>query len=134
MQSIRRPRLRTLVVLLGLAANLIAAGAPVLHVLLHELHEGGLHHPHHHDEQAPLAWEAGPAETDHPASDVHPQALHDDARLIKRDAVLLPFPVVALALPEPVEVEAEYRSSEPPGSLRSRAPPPGDPARAPPLV
>lgn len=128
----RRPGVGTLVVLLGLAANLIAAGAPVLHVLLHELHEAGEHH--HHDEHATLDGEAGPAETDHPASDVHPQALHDDARLIKRDVVLFPFPAVALALPEPVEVEAEYRTSEPPGSLRSRAPPPGDPARAPPLV
>jgi hypothetical protein len=132
MPSIRRPGLRTLVVLLGLAANLIAAGAPVLHVLLHELHEAGEHH--HHGEHAELAWDAGPAETDHPASDVHPQALHDDARLIKRDVVLFPFPAVALAPPEPVEIQAEYRTSEPPGSLRSRAPPPGDPARAPPLV
>lgn len=135
MPSSRRPRLRTLVVLLGLAANLIAAGAPVLHVLLHELHEAEEHHHHHDDEaHAALPWEAGPAETDHPASDVHPQALHDDVRLIKRDVVLFPFPAVALALPEPVEVEAEYRTSGPPGSLRSRAPPPGDPARAPPLV
>ena len=134
MPSIRRPRVRTLVVLLGLAANLIAAGAPVLHVLLHELHEAGEHHHHHDEAHAALAWDSGAEETDHPASDVHPQALHDDARLIKRDAVLFPFPAVALALPEPVEVEAEYRTSEPPGSLRSRAPPPGDPARAPPLV
>jgi hypothetical protein len=129
----RSGTIRTLVVLLGLAANLIAAGAPVLHVLLHELHEAGEHH-HHDDDHAALAWEAGPAETDHPASDVHPQALHDEARLIKRDVVLFPFPAVALALPEPTEAEVEYRTSEPPGSLRSRAPPPGDPARAPPLV
>lgn len=129
----RSSRLRTLVVLLGLAANLIAAGAPVLHVLLHELHERGDHH-HHDEEHAAFAWDHAPAETDHPASDVHPQALHDDARLIKRDVVLFPFPAVALALPEPVEVDADCLTSEPPGSLRSRAPPPGDPARAPPLV
>jgi hypothetical protein len=129
----RSSRLRALVVLLGLAANLIAAGAPVLHVLLHGLHEAGEHH-HHHDEHAALARDSGPAETDHPASDVHPQALHDDARLVKRDVVLFALPAVAVALPEPVEVEVEYRTSEPPGSLRSRAPPPGDPARAPPLV
>lgn len=133
MLSSRRPCARTLVVLLGLAANLIAAGAPVLHVLLHELHERGDHH--HHDEHAAgLAWDTAPEGVDHPASDVHPQALHDDARLVKRDVVLFPFPAAALALPERVEVEAEYRTSGPPGSLRSRAPPPGDPARAPPLV
>lgn len=135
MPSHRSSRLRTLVVLLGLAANLIAAGAPVLHVLLHELHEAGEHHHHHDDEHAAVAWESAPVGSDHPASDVHPQALHDDARLIKRDGVLFAFPAVApLALPEPVEAEVEYRTSEPPGSLRSRAPPPGDPARAPPLV
>jgi hypothetical protein len=134
MPSHRSFRLRTLVVLLGLAANLIAAGAPVLHVLLHELHEAGEHH-HHDDEHAELAWEFGPEGSDHPDSDVHPQALHDEARLIKRDVVLFAFPgIVPLALPEPVEAEVEYRTSEPPGSLRSRAPPPGDPARAPPLV
>jgi hypothetical protein len=133
MPSTRRPRLRTLVVLLGLAANLIAAGAPLLHVLLHELHERGEHH--HHDElSAALAWDTAPEGTDHPDSDAHPQALHDDARLIKRDVVLFPFPAVALVLPEPVEAEIEYLTSEPPGSLRSRAPPPGDPARAPPLL
>ena len=132
MRSIRSSRLRTLAVLLGLAANLIAAGAPVLHVLLHELHERGAHH--HHDEHlAGLDRDAAPEGTDHPASDVHPQALHDDARLIKRDVVLFPVPAVALALPEPVEAELDYRTSGPPGSLRSRAPPPGDPARAPPL-
>lgn len=119
--------------LLGLAANLIAAGAPVLHVLLHELHERGEHH-HHDEHPAGVAWDHAPAESDHSDSDAHPQALHDDARLIKRDVVLFPFPVVALAPPEPVEVEVEYLTSEPPGSLRSRAPPPGDPARAPPLV
>ena len=133
MPSTRRPRLRTLVVLLGLAANLIAAGAPVLHVLLHELHEAGEHH-HHDEADAALAWDAAPAETDHPGSDVHPQGLHDDARLVKRDAMVFAFPVLAVALPAPVEVEVEYRTSEPPGALRSRAPPPGDPARAPPLV
>jgi hypothetical protein len=133
MLSNRSSRVRTLVVLLGLAANLIAAGAPLLHVLLHELHERGEHH-HHHDEHAALAGEAAPAETDHPASDVHPRALHDDARLIKRDVVLFALPAVAFALPEPVEVRIEHLTSEPPGSLRSRAPPPGDPARAPPLV
>ena len=128
-------RIRTVAVLLGLAANLIAAGAPVLHVLLHELHERGEHH-HHHDDQpvAGLAWDAAPEGSDHPASDVHPRALHDDALLIKRDAVLFAFPAVAVALPEPVEAGAEHRTSGPPGSLRSRAPPPGDPARAPPLV
>ena len=133
MLSNRSSRLRTLVVLLGLAANLIAAGAPVLHVLLHELHEAAEDH-HHDEEHAALARDTAPEGTDHPASDVHPQALHDDARLIKRDVVLFPFPALALALPEPVEVEVEYRTSEPPGSLRSRAPPPGDPARAPPSV
>jgi hypothetical protein len=133
MPPTRLPRLRTLVVLLGLAANLIAAGAPLLHAFLHELHEAGEHH-HHDEDHAALAWDTAPEGTDHPDSDVHPQALHDDARLIKRDAVLFPFPAVAVALPEPVESEIEYRTSEPPGSLRSRAPPPGDPARAPPLL
>lgn len=133
MLSARRACARTMVVLLGLAANLIAAGAPVLHVLLHELHEAGEHH-HHDEHPAGLAWNAAPGDADHPDSDVHPQALHDDARLIKRDVVLLAFPAVALALPEPVEAEVEHWTSEPPGSLRCRAPPPGDPARAPPLV
>jgi hypothetical protein len=132
MPSRSRSPLRTLVVLLGLAANLIAAGAPVLHVLLHELHERGGHH--HHEQVAALAWDHAPGGTDHSGSDVHPQALHDGARLVKRDVVLFPFPTVALALPEPVEAEVEYLTSEPPGSLRSRAPPPGGPARAPPLV
>lgn len=130
MPSYPRPRFRTLVVLLGLAANLIAAGAPLLHAVLHQLHEAG----HHDGHQAERALHAGGTESDHPESDVHPQALHDDARLIKRDVVLFPFPAVAVVLPEPAESEIEYLTSEPPGSLRSRAPPPGDPARAPPLV
>lgn len=95
--------MRTLVVLLGLAVTLIAAGAPVLYVLLHELHGRGDHH--HHDQHASeLARDAVPGGTDHPDSDVHPQALHDDALLIKRDVVLFALPAVALALPEPVEV------------------------------
>lgn len=128
----RSSRLRTLVVLLGLAANLIVAGAPGLHVLLHELHA---REDHHHDEHpGGLAWDTAPGGTDHPDSDVHPRSLHDDARLLKPHVVLLRFPVVALAPPEPAEAEVEHRTSRPPGSLRSRAPPPGDPARAPPLV
>ncbi len=129
MPSPRRPRLRTFIVLLGLAANLIAAGAPLLHVLLHELHEAG-----HHDEHGvALAFSAGP-DTDHSGLEVHPQALHDDARLVKRDALVFAFPALAVAPPEPVEFEIEYLTSAPPGTLRSRAPPPGDPARAPPLL
>lgn len=129
----RSSRLRTLVVLLGLAANLIAAGAPVLHVLLHEMHERGDHH--HHDEHGVgLAWDTAPEGTDHPDSDVHPRALHDDARLMKRGVVLFALPAIAFVMPEAAEAEVEYRTSGPPGSLRSRAPPPGDPARAPPLV
>ncbi len=134
MLSACRPRVRTLVVLLGLAANLIAASVPVLHAMLHELHVRGDHHHHHAEHPSGLAWDTAPEGTDHPDSDVHPQALHDEAQLIKRNVVLFPFPAVALALPEPVEVAVEYLTSEPPGSLRSRAPPPGDPARAPPLV
>mgnify|MGYP006137030019 CR=1 FL=1 len=108
MFSSRRPRVRTLVVLLGLAANLIAAGAPVLHVLLHELHERGEHH-HHDEHPAGVAWDHAPAESDHSDSDAHPQALHDDARLIKRDVVLFPFPVVALAPPSAFR---HYRSPQ----------------------
>ena len=130
MPSTRRPRLRTLVVLLGLAANLIAAGAPLLHAYLHELHEAG----HHDEHEAELALHSGATETDHSGSDIHPQALHDDARLVKRDAMVFAFPALAVALPEPVESEIEYLTSTPPGALRSRAPPPGDPARAPPLL
>ena len=130
MPSSPRARFRTLVVLLGLAANLIAAGAPLLHAVLHALHEAG----HHDGHPAELASHAGGTESDHPESDVHPQALHDDARLVRRDVVLFPFPAVAVVLPETVESEVEYLTSEPPGSPRSRAPPPGDPARAPPLV
>ena len=68
--------------------ELIAAGAPVLYVLLHELRERGDHH--HHDLSAALAWDHPPAGTDDPASDVHPHALQDDARLIKRDIMLFP--------------------------------------------
>ena len=130
MPFIPRSRFRTLVVLLGLAANLIAAGAPLLHAFLHELHEAG----HHDAHEVELALHAGGTETDHSGSDVHPQALHEDARLVKRDAMVFAFPTLAAALPEPVEVEVEYLTSEPPGALRSRAPPPGDPARAPPLL
>lgn len=130
MPSTRRPRLRTLVVLLGLAANLIAAGAPLLHAFLHELHEAG----HHDEHETELALHAGGTETDHSDSEIHPQALHDDARLVKRDAMVFAFPALAVALPEPVESEIEYLTSAPPGALRSRAPPPGDPARAPPLL
>jgi hypothetical protein len=130
MPSTRRPRIRTLVVLLGLAANLIAAGAPLLHAVLHELHEAGHHDPH----DAALALHVAGTETDHSGSDVHPQALHEDARLVKRDAMVFAFPALAVALPEPVESEIEYLTSAPPGALRSRAPPPGDPARAPPLL
>lgn len=136
MPSTRRPHLRTLVVLLGLAANLIAAGAPLLHAFLHELHEAGHHDAHeaaHHDvHEAELALHSGG--TDHSGSDVHPQALHDEARLAKRDAIVFAFPALAVALHEPAEPAIEYLTSEPPGALRSRAPPPGDPARAPPLV
>jgi hypothetical protein len=130
MPSHRSSRLRTLVVLLGLAANLIVAGAPLLHAVLHELHEAG----HHDGHEAEPALHAGGVEADHSGSDVHPRALHDDARLVKRDVVLFALPAVAPAPREPVEGEVEYRTSEPPGSLRSRAPPPGDPARAPPPV
>ena len=130
MPSIRRPRLRTLVVLLGLAANLIAAGVPLLHAFLHELHEAGYHDAH----EVELALHSGATETDHSDSDIHPQALHDESRLVKRDAMVFVFPTLAVALPEPVESEIEYLTSEPPGALRSRAPPPGDPARAPPLL
>lgn len=129
MLSARRPRFRTLVVLLGLVANLIAAGAPLLHAFMHELHEAA----HHDEHEAELALHTGGTETDH-GLDVHPQALHDEARLVKRDAMVFAFPALAVALPEPVESEIEYLTSEPPGSLRSRAPPPGDPARAPPLL
>jgi hypothetical protein len=130
MPSIRRPGLRTLLVLLGLAANLIVAGAPLLHTVLHELHEAR----HHHEHEATLALHGGGTDTDHTDSDIHPQALHDDARLVKRDAMVFAFPALAVAPPEPVEPETEYLKSEPPGALRSRAPPPGDPARAPPLL
>lgn len=116
--------------LLGLAANLIAAGTPLLHGVLHELHEAA-----HHDEHAAVlvAGGAGP-EVDHSGSDVHPQALHDDAKLVKRDAPVFTHPSLALVLREPLQAQAEYVKSAPPGALRSRAPPPGDPARAPPLV
>jgi hypothetical protein len=130
MLSFRHSRARTLVVLLGLVANLIAAGTPLLHAVLHELHE----REDHHGEQLELAWSLAPTDADHPGSDVHPQALHDEARVIKRDFVLFALPAVELTLDEPVETEVEFLASEPPGSLRSRAPPPGLPARAPPLL
>ncbi|HEX8318660.1 hypothetical protein [Longimicrobium sp.] len=128
----RPPRFRPLFVLLGLAANLIAAGTPLLHGVLHELHE--VHEGRHVDEHAAgLVAEAGPA-IDHSSADIHPQALHDDAKLVRRDVLVFTLPSLALASREPVQLEAEYFQSEPPGALRSRAPPPGDPARAPPHV
>ncbi len=130
MPSTRRTGLGTLVVLLGLTASSIAAGAPLLHAVLHELHEAG----HLHEDELAPALHASETETDHSDSDIHPRALHDDARLVKRDAMVFAFPALAVALPEPVEPETEYLTSEPPGALRSRAPPPGDPARAPPLL
>ena len=133
MMCARPPRIRTLFVLLGLAANLIAAGTPLLHGVLHELHE--LHEGGHHDEYPAglTADGTGPA-MDHSGSDVHPQALHDDAKLVRRDVLVFTLPPLALALREPVQVQVEHFQSEPPGALRSRAPPPGDPARAPPHV
>lgn len=133
MHSIRPIRLRRLAVLLGLAANLVAAGVPLLHVLLHEVHERGAHH-HSTGHLAGLSGDVEPVDPDHPASDVHPQALHDDVRAVKPDVAPFPFPALAIVPPETVEAELERRTSGPPGSLRSRAPPPGDPARAPPLV
>lgn len=130
MMCARPPRFRTLFVLLGLAANLIAAGTPLLHGVLHEMHDGA-----HHDEHAAglVAGGAGPV-VDHSGSDVHPRALHDDAKLVKRDALVFTLPSLALVPREPLPAPAETIKSEPPGALRSRAPPPGDPARAPPHV
>ena len=119
------PRRRPLLVFLALAANLIAAGLPVLHAMAHLGHHG---EPHHAEAVAAFA------HTDHEHGAVHPEALHDDAGPRSGGGVSFAFlasvdlPVLHVALHERRDTPI------PVPRLSSRAPPPGDPARAPPLA
>jgi hypothetical protein len=124
----RASRRRTLLALLALVANLIAAGVPVLHAAAHAVHEG---EPHH--EEAPLGHPALD-HTDHDHDAVHPEALHDDAPPRGRSIVVFAFPAPADLPRLPITVHERRDTPIPVPRLSSRAPPPGDPARAPPLT
>jgi hypothetical protein len=115
---------RRLAVYLALAANLFAAGIPVLHPLAHALAEK--HHP---------VAEAGTlAHVDQGDVDDHAAALHDERVLIKRQAIDLAFTVpvattdlLVASAPAALQHHAVLR-------LSSRAPPSADLPRGPPPV
>lgn len=120
-------RRRTLLALLTLVANLIAAGVPVLHAAAHREH----HHDEAHHSEAILA---AADHADHDHGEVHPEALHDAAPSGRAS------PGFAFAVPSEAPVLAVVTGHErrdipiPVPRLSSRAPPPGDRARAPPLA
>jgi hypothetical protein len=115
---------RTLAVVLALAANLVAAGVPVLHAVAHEVAEG-----HRPDPEA-----AALAQIDHGHDEVHPASLHEERAPIKRPTLDFSF-VLPDEAQKPVAFAAPATTRHRP-VLRviSRAPPRTDPARAPPLA
>jgi hypothetical protein len=122
-------RLRTLLALLALAANLLAAGGPLLHAAAHLGGHGEQEHAESSDALAGISH----AHDDHGA--LHPASLHDEASAVKSRGGN-GFALVARAdLPLLRIIPHERRDLPVPAPrLSSRAPPPGDPARAPPLA
>lgn len=112
------------VLCLALAAYLLSAGTPLLHVLAHAHDED--QDDHHASHVA--AWEGEHHE------EVHPPQLHEKDLAAQPAgpllALVVPSDAWSLDLPATRSVELFHLVS----ALRSRAPPPGDPARAPPLV
>jgi len=129
MLPVRRvePRPRVLLVLLALAANLIAAGGPLLHAAAHL---GG--HAEHAESADALAG-VGHAHDDHGA--LHPASLEDEVAAAKSRGGTELALAAAADLPL-LRVTTHQRRDLPVPAprLSSRAPPPGDPARAPPLA
>ena len=119
------PYRRTLPALLALAANLIAAGVPVLHVLAHSGHD-----VEYHPVLTAVADHA-----DHGHGQVHPDALHDEAapKTPASPGGFFVEPASRVSLQASIRERREAPVA-PPRRLASRAPPPGDPARAPPLA
>jgi len=129
MLPIRRvePRLRFLLALLALAANLIAAGGPLLHAAAHLGGHG------EHAESADALAGVGHAHDDHGA--LHPASLDDEAAAVKSRGGSGFALLAAADLPLLRITPHERRDLPVPAPrLSSRAPPPGDPARAPPLA
>ena len=119
-------RLRIVPALLALAANLLAAGVPLLHAAAH-WHAEESHHA------AVTSAIAVAEHADHEHDAVHTASLHDDATPQSRSA----FSDAVLASPDLAPLaavpHARRDSPIPVPLLLPRAPPPGDPARAPPL-
>lgn len=144
---------RTATVCLALAANLIAAGVPVLHASAHaahdgaqhaeahapEAHESDTHEPeaHAHEEPAPVAAEpvddADPG-ADQGHGDVHPASLHDECISGKRAVFSFEWFVALPSFDPVIPTRSGGAPSRSIQRLSTRAPPPGTPARAPPLV
>jgi hypothetical protein len=125
-------RWRLLVACLALAANLVAAGVPVLHALAHDAHFASV--DHHADAVDDHGAELHEREAGHDHDRAHAASLHDECVALKRVAVDLGFiaPIRFALLSESETDRVVPR--RPVQRLSSRAPPPGDPARAPPLV
>jgi len=125
---LRSPRFRrALTACLALAATLIAASAPLVHVAVHAGHDGD------HGSDFVVGAELHDA-SDHGHGDVHHPSLHDRT-VVQRVQLDSPAP----ALPEAAAVILAAEPDQVVGTrpihrLPSRAPPPGDPARAPPLA
>src|SRR5215207_6872658 len=125
---LRSPRFRrALTACLALAATLIAASAPLVHVAVHTGYDA------EHAATFPAGVELHDA-SDHDHGDVHHPSLHDQT-VVQRAQLESPAP----ALPEAVAVilaaePEQVVGTRPIHRLPSRAPPPGDRARAPPLA
>jgi hypothetical protein len=119
------PRRRILLALLALAANLVAAGVPLLHAAAHL--------GHHQDAPHTEALLAAVDHAEHDHGEAHPAALHDAAPSVRTSlafALVTPEEAPLPALPVRESREISILAPRP----ASRAPPPGDPARAPPLA
>ena len=107
----------------ALAANLLAAGVPVVHAMAHEIAEAS--HP---------AEAVGSRATlSHEHDEVHPASLHDE-QLIKRHSVDLAFVVPAATTEITAFVAPATIQHRPARRLASRAPPTSDLPRGPPLA
>jgi hypothetical protein len=114
---------RALVLAVGLAANLFAAGVPTLHALAH-------HSDHGHHALPPTDVTV---QGEH--DEVHPSELHDDWLL--RDQLIIDLATVIPArtdAAEPPRYLFEAVPLTPALVLESRPPPFNDAARAPPIV
>jgi hypothetical protein len=130
--GLRRRCGRASFVVPALAANLLAAGVPLLHLVSHgeehgEIHRHGSGHGSAHGD---------PDRASHPHRDgeVHPPSLHEGWLPAPRTAAALPVALPNPGAREPLAVEADAAPRRAAGPLRSRAPPRAPPARAPPLA